>query len=74
MADYLMERGGERMNVPRDKVEAFKAEGWRVLKAPDENKTAPVVDQPVVEMPEYEEGEEDEPESKPAAKRGRKAK
>lgn len=65
---YLMERAGERMNVTPDKMAEYLANGWKVLKTPDENK-AVVVDQPVVEIP-------DEPESAeaPSVKRPRKAK
>lgn len=48
---YLMERAGERMNVSPDKLAEYLADGWKVLKSPDENK-AVVVDQPVVEIPD----------------------
>lgn len=48
---YLMERGPEKMNVSIDKLAEYLADGWRVVKTPEENK-AVVVDQPVVPMPE----------------------
>ncbi len=33
MAEYaLMEKAGEQMNVPAEKVETFEKDGWKVLK------------------------------------------
>ena len=51
---YLMGRGHATMNVKPDKLQEYLADGWKVLKAPDENKHV-VVDQPVVEIPELPE-------------------
>lgn len=70
---YLMERAGERMNVPATKLEKFLADGWKVIKMPDENR-AVVVDQPLVEIPEMEEPEEPKvPDVPKVLKRSRKA-
>jgi hypothetical protein len=53
MADqYLMERFGERMNVTPDKLAEYLADGWKILKAPADNKNVVVKDQPVVEIPD----------------------
>lgn len=49
---YLMERFGERMNVSPDKLDEYLADGWKILKAPDENRNVVVKDQPVVEIPD----------------------
>jgi len=71
---YLMERNGERMNVPASKKDAYEAEGWKVLKTPQENKTVVVQDQPVVELPPVSaETAEVEEEPKPTSRsRGKK--
>lgn len=71
-----MERAGERMNVSPDKLAEYLANGWKVLKTPDENKAVVVVDQPLVEIPEIPDAEEapDEPEVLKVLKRSRKAK
>jgi len=40
----LMEKEGQgRMNVPADKVEAYKLEGWIVIDRPPEPAPAPVL-------------------------------
>lgn len=73
---YLMERAGERMNVSPDKLAEYLANGWKVLKTPDENKAVVVVDQPVVEIPDAPEGPKasEEPEAPKVVKRSRKVK
>ena len=43
---YLMEKNGEQMNVPPDKLDAYLQAGWKVLKTPDQNQNV-VVNQPV---------------------------
>jgi hypothetical protein len=51
MAEYaLMEKEGEQMNVPADKVEAFIDSGWKVIKK--------VYDTPTPENVQAPEGEE----------------
>lgn len=76
---YLMEKNGGQMNVKPDKLEKFLAEGWVVVKTPQENKQPPVVEQEIPEEPEVS----DEPEVEEAVsvetavktigKKGRKA-
>jgi hypothetical protein len=54
----LMEKDGQgRMNVPADKVEAYKKEGWIVIDRPPE--PAPVIQaEPIVPQMESPAGEE----------------
>ena len=48
---YLMGRGPATMNVTPDKLNEYLADGWKVLKAPEENKHVVVV-QEVPKEPE----------------------
>jgi hypothetical protein len=50
MAEHaLMERAGEQMNVPAEKVEAFEKDGWKVIQK--------VYDTPTPENVQTPEGE-----------------
>lgn len=48
---YLMEKGPATMNVAENKLAEYLADGWKIVKSPEENK-AVVVNQPVVEIPD----------------------
>lgn len=70
---YLMEKDGGKMNVTPDKLDEYLAEGWIVLKTPQENKQPPVVEQEVPEEPEMAE-EPEEPEEAVSAETDEKTK
>ena len=55
----LMEKDGARMNVPADKVEAYKLEGWIVIDSPPEptpvlqaKQIKPQAESPAEEVPD----------------------
>jgi hypothetical protein len=46
-----MERGAATMNVSPDKLAEYLADGWKMVKTPEENKTV-LINEPVVPIPD----------------------